>query len=82
MGTHGSQPTMVPEVPVRWTQPVISPADLQVGLETLSTTPMTLKDSGRPYPDPGGSVGLVAQDSSLDRDLTPPLGPHIMGFTL
>jgi hypothetical protein len=38
---HGyprSPPTMVPKVPVKWTRPVRSPADLQVGPETLSTT--------------------------------------------
>jgi hypothetical protein len=44
MGTHGSPPTRVPEVPVKWIRPARSPADLQVGPETLSTTPATLDD--------------------------------------
>jgi hypothetical protein len=43
MGTHGSPPTRIPEVPVKWTQPARSPADLQVGPETLSTIPVTLE---------------------------------------
>jgi hypothetical protein len=38
MGTHGSPPTKVPEVLVKWTRPARSPADLQVGPKTLSTT--------------------------------------------
>jgi hypothetical protein len=67
MGTHGSPPTRVPEVPVKWTRPARSPADLQVGPETLSTIPATLEDLGRPYPDSGRHVGLVAQASPLDR---------------
>jgi hypothetical protein len=33
------------EVPVKWTRPVRSPADLQVGLSTLFTTLATLEDS-------------------------------------
>jgi hypothetical protein len=52
MGTHGSPPVRVPEVPVKCTRPAISPADQQVGPETLSTTPAILEDSRRPYPDP------------------------------
>jgi hypothetical protein len=48
MGTHGSPPTRVPEVPVKWTRPAKSPADLQVGPETLSTIPATLEDLRRP----------------------------------
>jgi hypothetical protein len=44
MGTHGSPPTKVPKVPVKWTRPARSPADLQVGPKTLSTTPMTFDD--------------------------------------
>jgi hypothetical protein len=51
MGTHGSAPTRVLEVPVKWTRPAKSSTDLQVGLETLSTVPVTLEDLGRPYPD-------------------------------
>jgi hypothetical protein len=38
MGTYGSPPTRVSEVPVKWIRPARSPADLQVGPETLSTT--------------------------------------------
>jgi hypothetical protein len=63
MGTHGSPPTRVPEVPVKWTRPARSPANLQVGPETLSATPVTLEDLRRPYPDSGRSVGLVEQAS-------------------
>jgi hypothetical protein len=44
MGTHGSPTTRVSEVPVKWTRPARSPADLQVGTETLSTTPVILDD--------------------------------------
>jgi hypothetical protein len=39
MGTYGYPPTRVPEVPVKWTRPVRSPANLQ-GPKTLSTTPV------------------------------------------
>jgi hypothetical protein len=63
MGTHGSPPTRVPEVPVKWTRPARSPVDLQVGPETLSTTPATLEDIGRPYLDSGRPAGLVEQAS-------------------
>jgi hypothetical protein len=56
-----------PEVPVKWTQPARSPTDLQVGPETLSTTPTTLEDLGRPHPDFGRPTGFVAQASPLDR---------------
>jgi hypothetical protein len=82
MGTHGSPPTRVPEVPIKWIRPVRSPVDLQVGLETLSTTPATLEDSRRPYPDPEGSAELVAQDSLPGHGLTLPVGLHIVEFTL
>jgi hypothetical protein len=82
MGTHGSPPTRVPEVLVKWTRPVRSPADLQVGRKTLSTTPMSLEDSRRPYPDPIRSAGLVAQDSSQGHGLAQPMVPQIVGFTL
>jgi hypothetical protein len=44
MGTHGSTPTRVPEVPVKWTRPTRSPTDLQVGPETLSSILATLDD--------------------------------------
>jgi hypothetical protein len=67
MGTHGSPPTRVPEVPVKWTQPAKSPANLQVGPETLSTILATSEDLGRPHPDFGRPAGLVAQASPLDR---------------
>jgi hypothetical protein len=63
MGTHGSPPTRVPEVPVKWTRPARSPADLQVGSETLSTIPTTLEDLGRPDPDRGRPAGLAEQAS-------------------
>jgi hypothetical protein len=44
---HGypwSPPTRVPEVPIKWTRLARSPANLQVGPETLSTIPVTLED--------------------------------------
>jgi hypothetical protein len=63
MGTHGSPLTRVLEVSVKWIRRVISPADLQVGPETLSTTLTTLEDSRRPYPNPGGSAECVEQES-------------------
>jgi hypothetical protein len=43
MGAHGSPLTRVLEVFVKWTRPARSPADLQVGPETLSTIPTTLE---------------------------------------
>jgi hypothetical protein len=63
MGTHGSPPTRVPEVPVKWTRPAKSPADLQVAPETLPIIPATPEDLGRPDPDRRRPVGLVEQDS-------------------
>jgi hypothetical protein len=63
MGTHGSLPARVPEVPNKWTRPARIPADLQVGLENLSTIPVTLEDLGRPYPDRRRPAGLVEQTS-------------------
>jgi hypothetical protein len=63
MGTHGSPPTRVPEVPVKWTRPAKSPADLQVGPETLSTVPATLEDLGRPHLDRGQPARLAGQAS-------------------
>jgi hypothetical protein len=81
MGTHGSPPTRVLEVPVEWTRPARSPTDLQVGPETLSTTLATLEDLEQPHPDHGRPAGLVAQ-ASLGRGTTPPVGPPIAGFTL
>jgi hypothetical protein len=53
MGTHGSPPTWVWEVPVKWTRPARSLANLQVGLETVSAVLVTLEDLRRPYPDRG-----------------------------
>jgi hypothetical protein len=82
MGTHGSPPTRVPEVPVEWTRPVRSPADLQVGPETLSTIPATLEDLGRPHPDSRRPARLVTQSSPLDCGTMPPVGPRIMGSSL
>jgi hypothetical protein len=61
MGSHGSPPARVPEVPVKWTRPARSPADLQVGPETLSTIPVTLEGLGRPYPDRRRPAGLEEQ---------------------
>jgi hypothetical protein len=61
MGTHGSPPTRVPEVPVKRTRPARSPTDLQVGPETLSTIPATLEDLRRPYPDHRRPARLAEQ---------------------
>jgi hypothetical protein len=58
MGTHGSPPTRLLEVPVKWTRPARRPADLQVGPETLFTIPATLEDLGRPDPDAEDLPGL------------------------
>jgi hypothetical protein len=63
------------EAPVKWTRPIRSPIDLQVDPETLSTTPATLEDLGRPYPNPGRPTGLVTQASPLGRGTSPPVGP-------
>jgi hypothetical protein len=63
MDTHESPPTRVPEVPVKWTRPARSPADLQGCPETLSTILVTLEDLGRPDPDRGRPAGLVEQAS-------------------
>jgi hypothetical protein len=82
MGTHGSPPTRVPEVPVKWTQPARSPADLQVGPETLSTTPATLEDLGHPHPDSGRPAELVVQVFPLYRGAALPVGPRIAGSSL
>jgi hypothetical protein len=66
MGTHGSPPTRVLEVPVKWTRPTISPVDMQMGPETLSTVQMTSEDLGRPYPDRGRPARLAGQVPPLD----------------
>jgi hypothetical protein len=82
MGTHGSPPTRVPEVPVKWTWPAGSTFDLQVDPETLSVTSTTLEDNRRPYPDPGGSAGLGAQGELPDHGLPPPVSLWIAGYSL
>jgi hypothetical protein len=82
MGTHGSPPTRVPEVPVKWSQPARSLADLQVGPETLSATPTTLEDHKQPHPDSRRPAGLAAQASPLDHGAAPPVGPRITGSSL
>jgi hypothetical protein len=89
MGTHGFPPTRVPEVPVKWTQPARSPANLQVGPKTLSSISatmssisVTLEDVGRPHLDSERPVGHVAQVSPLDRGAAPPVGPRIAGSSL
>jgi hypothetical protein len=61
MGTHGSPPTRVLYVPVKWTRPARRPADLQVGPETLSAAPVTFEDLGRPYPDRRRPATLAGQ---------------------
>jgi hypothetical protein len=63
MGTHGSPPTRVIEVPIKWTRPTRSLVDLQVGPETLSTVLVTLEDLRRPYPDRGRPASLAGQVS-------------------
>jgi hypothetical protein len=67
MGTHGSPPATVSEVPVKCTRPARSLADLQVGPETLSTIPTTLEDLGRPYPERRRPAGLEEQVSPRSR---------------
>jgi hypothetical protein len=75
-------PTRVPEVLVKWTRLARSPADLQVGPETLSATPTTLEDLERPHPDFQRPTGLVAQVSPLDHGAVSPVGPRITGSSL
>jgi hypothetical protein len=82
MVTHGSPPTRVPKVPVKWTQPARSPADLQAGPKTLSTILTILEDLGRPHPDSGRPAEHVAQAFPLDRDAPSPIGPWIVGSSL
>jgi hypothetical protein len=82
MCTHGSPPTRVSEVQVKWTQPARSPTDLQVGPETLSTILVTLEDRKRPHPDSKRPVELVAQASPLDHGAVPPVGPRIAGSSM
>jgi hypothetical protein len=74
MGTHGSAPTRVLEVPAMWTRSDRSPTDLQVDPKSLSTTPATLEDLERPYLDPGRPAELVAQVSPLGRGPALPVG--------
>jgi hypothetical protein len=61
MGTHGSPPTRVLDVPVKWTRPARSPVDPQVGPTTFSTVLATSEDHGRPYPDRGRPARLAGQ---------------------
>jgi hypothetical protein len=63
MGTHGSPPTRVPEVPVKWARPAKSLTDLQLGPEILSTILATQEDLGRPYPDRRRPARLAGQAS-------------------
>jgi hypothetical protein len=82
MGTHMSPLVKVLEVLAKWTRPARSPTDLQVSLKTLSTTPTTMEDPGRPYPDPGASARVRAQGELLVRGLAPLVALQIAGFTL
>jgi hypothetical protein len=59
-----------------------APTDLQVGPKTLYTTPVTLEDPWRPYPDLGRPAWLVAQISPLGRGTALPVGPRITGSAL
>jgi hypothetical protein len=82
MGTHGSPLTRVLEIPIKWTPPTRSPTEVQVRLETLSTTPVTLEDLRRRHPDSGRSARLVAQVSPQDHGAAPPVVPTIAGSSL
>jgi hypothetical protein len=82
MGTHGSPPTSVLEVPAKWTRPARSPTDLQVGPKTLSTDLVTLKDLGRPYPDRGRPAMLAGQAFPLIMVAAAPVDPMIVGSSL
>jgi hypothetical protein len=82
MGTYGSPPTRVLEVPVKWTRPARSSADMQVGLKTLSTVPATLEDLGRPYPDHGRPARLAGQVSPHITLAAPPVDPRIARSSL
>jgi hypothetical protein len=75
-------PTRVPEVPVKWTRPARSPADLQVGPKTLSTILTTREDLGRPYPDRRRPAELVEQAFPLITVAAPLVGPRIVGYSL
>jgi hypothetical protein len=65
MGTNRSPPSRVLEVPVKWTRSARSPADLQVGPETLSTTTATLEDLGRFSLDHGGAAASSPEDREI-----------------
>jgi hypothetical protein len=82
MGTHGSPPTRVLEDPVKWTRPVRSPTDLQVGPKTLSAT-------RRPWKTPGDLIhrsrrtyGACGARFSPGCGMALPIGPQVAGFTL
>jgi hypothetical protein len=76
MGTHGSPPTRVLEVSVKWTRPARSPVDLQVGLDTLSTVPATLENLGQPYPDRRRLARHAGQASPYIMVAVPPVQPR------
>jgi hypothetical protein len=86
----GARDTWVPMGPYRpgswrslkWIRPVRSPIDMQVGSETLSTSPTSLEDLGRPHPDHGRPPGIVAQASPLGCVTAPPVGPRVAGSAL
>jgi hypothetical protein len=82
MGTHGSPPTRVPEVSVKWTRLARSLADLQVGPVTLFTIPATLEDLGRTYPNHRRPAGLEEQASPYITVAAPPVGPRIARSSL
>jgi hypothetical protein len=64
IGTHGSPPTRVLEVPVKRTRPVRSPIDLQVDPETLSTT-------RRPWKTPSDLIKIPEDSQGLQRKALP-----------
>jgi hypothetical protein len=64
MGTHVSPPTRVLEVPVKWTQPARSPADLQVGL-------LTFLQSRRPWKTSDDLIKTPKDLSGLWRKFLP-----------
>jgi hypothetical protein len=82
MGTHGSPPTRVLEAPVKWTRPARTLTDLQVGLKTLSTVPVTLEDYGRPHPDRVRRARLAGQASPYIMEAAVPIDSRIAGSSL
>jgi hypothetical protein len=67
MGTHGSPPTRVLEVPVKWTRPARSSTDLQVGLETLFAARRPWKTSDDLIQIAGDLPGLRGKPSPRSR---------------